>query len=117
MTTQEVAEQIIKYINEGKNTQAQEELYADDVVNVEQDGQVVVGKLPVMEKTKAVMASVEQFFGGGVSKAYVAKDSFLLEISMDVKFKGQDRVSVKEYGFYEVKDGKVVKETFFMKEM
>jgi hypothetical protein len=59
------------------------------------------------------LGAVEEFFGGGVEKAFVGKDSFLLVITFDAKRKGEERTKVTEYGFYKVKDGKISEEYFF----
>lgn len=113
MNTQELVKKLVEYINAGKNVEAEEELYADNVFSAEQDGTVAEGKAAVIAKTKAFADSVEQFFGGGVETAYAGKDSFLLKIKMDFKPKNGERVTMEEYGFYKVKDGKVSEEYFF----
>lgn len=115
MNTQEFVKKLVGYINEGKNLQAEQELYADDVVSVEQNGYVVKGKEAVMAKTKGAIEAVEQFFGGGVSQAYVGAGNFILEFDMDVKRKGEERGTFRQSGFYKLKDGKVSEEYFFMK--
>lgn len=117
MTTEEIVKKIVSYINSGENIKAEEELYSDDVVSFEQNGHFASGKEAVIQKTKDSMANIEEFFGGGVKKALVGKDSFILEIKMDVKFKGMDRMEMKEYGFYKVKDGKISEEYFFSEPM
>jgi hypothetical protein len=114
MTTQEVAKRLIDLVAEGKNVQAEEELYADNVISVEQDGRTVTGLEGVKEKTRSALANIEESYGGGVTTAYTGADSFLLEFSMDVKPKGGQRMQMKEWGFYQVKNGKVVYEIFFM---
>lgn len=115
MTTREIVQKLMDYINAGKNVEAEEELYADDVVSVEQDGLVKKGKPEVVAATQKFGESVEQFFGGGVEKAYPGKDCFLLHFRMDFKPKGGERITMDEYGFYKVKDGKISEEYFFGK--
>lgn len=117
MTTQEVAQKIIQYIHEGKNLQAEEELYSQDVVSYEQDGRIEKGLEQVMNKTKEAMANIEEFFGVKVTQAFAGKESFLLEITMDMKPKGGERMQVSEFGFYKVENGKVTEEHFFMQKM
>jgi hypothetical protein len=114
MTTEELVKRLVQLVNEGKNLQAEEELYSHGVVSIEQDGTTAVGLEAVMAKTKAAGDMFEAFHGGGVKTAFVGKDSFLLEFSMDVTPKGGTRMQMEESGFYEVQNGKVVKETFFM---
>lgn len=113
MTTDELVKKLVKYINEGKNLQAEEELYAQDVVSYEQNGTMAKGLEAVMEKTKGSMANFEEFYGGGVEQTYVAGNAFLLFFHLDFKPKGGERMQMKEYGFYKVADGKIIEEHFF----
>ena len=113
MTTQEIVDRLIALVKEGKNVQAEEELYAQDVVSFEQNGYSTSGLEATIEKTKAAFANVEEMFGGGITQAYVGASSFLLVFEMDMKPKGGERMQAKEYGFYKVKDGKIAEEYFF----
>lgn len=117
MTVQEIVEKISEYIHQGKNLQAEEELYADDIISIEQDGYTVTGKQAVIAKTKTAFENVEEFYGGGVTLAYVGTDSFLLKIEGDVKRKNSERTKFEEFAYYEVKDGKIWREHFFMNPM
>lgn len=113
MNTQELVTKLVEFIKAGQNVQAEEELYSDNVSSFEQDGTSAVGKEAVIAKTKAAFANIETFHGGGVSQAFVGKDSFLLVFDMDVTPKGGQRAQMKEYGFYKVAEEKVVEEHFF----
>ena len=117
MNIQEIVKKIVEYINTGKNVQAEEELYADDVLSVEQNGHSVKGKEAVIQKTKGAFAEVEEVFSGGVDQAFVSADNFLLIMNMDMKRKGGERMKSTEYGFYKVKDGKISEEYFFSQPM
>ena len=114
MDTKEIVKKIVEYINAGKNVEAEEELYADDVLSVEQNGYSAQGKDMIIEKTKAAGANFEEFYGAKVTKAFAGKDNFLLEITIDAKPKGAERMTMSEYGFYKIKDGKISEEYFFM---
>ena len=113
MTTEELVKKLVEYVNSGKNVQAEEELYAKDVVSVEQNGYFVKGLEAVIAKTKAAGEMFEEFYGGGVEQAFVGSDTFLLIFNMDVKPKGGERMTMKEYGFYKLQDGKVSEEYFY----
>jgi hypothetical protein len=113
MTTQEIVDQLVNYINTGKNLEAEQALYADSVVSYEQDGTMASGLEAVMAKTKGAMEMFEAFHAGGVTKAYVGSDSFILEFFMDVTPKGGERMQFTELGFYKLADGKVVEEYFY----
>ena len=93
--------------------QAEKELYSQDVRSFEQNGYSAKGLEAVIEKTKGAMGGFEEFYGGGVSQAFICADNFLLIFDMDFKPKGGERMQMKEYGFYKVQDGKVVEEYFF----
>jgi hypothetical protein len=117
MTTQEVVDRWLVLVKEGKNVQAEEELYHENILSVEQNGHQAIGLAPVIEKTKGAFQGIETFHGGGVSAAYVAADSFLLKFDMDMTPKGGERMQMTEYGFYKVADGKVTEEYFFAQPM
>ena len=72
MTTAETAKKLIAYINAGKNVQAEQELYADDVISIEQDGAVATGKPAIIAKTTAAIANIAEFHGGGVTESFSA---------------------------------------------
>ena len=113
MTTEEIVKKLLEYIKNGQNVQAEEELYADDVVSYEQNGHFTKGKEATIEKTKQAFANISEFHGGGVSAAYVGTDSFILEFAMDITPLGGERMEMKEYGFYKLRDGLVSEEYFF----
>ncbi len=117
MTTQELVDRLLELVKEGKNLQAEEELYAQDVVSYEQNGHSAQGLENIMAKTKSAMDGIESMHGGGVTAAYVGTDTFLLRFDMEVTPKGGERMTMSEYGFYKVKDGKVSEEYFFMQPM
>ena len=52
--------------------------------------------------------------GCTASAPLIAGDAFALTLAMDVTMKGRGRVKLEEVCVYEVKDGKVVSERFFM---
>ncbi len=52
MTTKEIAERLVELYNDGKSTQAEEELYAQDSISHEQDGRTATGLEAIIEKTK-----------------------------------------------------------------
>ena len=113
MNTQDLVNRLLELVKAGKNVQAEEELYAADVLSVEQNGYTARGLASIIAKTKQAIDGIETFHGGGVSQAFVGSDSFLLIYELDMTPKGAKRVQVKEYGFYKVKDGKVSEEYFF----
>jgi hypothetical protein len=57
---------------------------------------------------------VEKVYKITVSEPMIAGNSFAFVLGLDVKMKGQDRMDSPELCVYEVKDGKIVSEQFFM---
>ena len=113
MTTEELVEKLVGYIKAMENVKAEEELYADDAISIEQDGATVQGKQAIIEKTKGMSNYFEALHGEDVTAAYVGADNFLLVISMDVTPKGGTRMTMTEFGYYEVKNGKISREIFY----
>ncbi|MGN8069622.1 nuclear transport factor 2 family protein [Mucilaginibacter sp. SG564] len=116
MNTQEVANALVQFCREGKNFEAMNELYADDIVSQEQEGgyqEFTRGKEAVLEKSKQWHESVEEIHGGTISDPIVTGNFFAVTMEMDITFKGMGRVNMQEICVYEVKDGKIVYERFF----
>ena len=57
---------------------------------------------------------LEQTHGGSVSEPLVTDNSFAIVLGMDVTMKEGGRMDIKELCVYNVKDGKIVSEQFFM---
>lgn len=117
MTIQEVANRLVELCREGKFTEAQTELYAEDAVSIEPTGplQVVQGTDMLKMKGEQFGNMVEEWYGGDVSDPIISDDHFSVMMSMDVKYKGQERKQESEIIVYEVEDGKITSEQFFYK--
>ena len=114
MTIEEVAARLQTLVNEGKNLQAEEELYADGVVSHEMDGRTARGLEAVMAKTKESFSYFEEVHKSELAKYYANQDTILAIFELDFKPKGGERTQVTEYGFYKVEGGKVTEEYFYM---
>ncbi len=120
MTTQEVADKLVALCREGKNMEAVNTLYSDDIVSIEPDGapvKEVRGKEGVLGKTQQFFEMIEEMHGGHTSDPVVAGNHFSCSMSMDITMKGVGRVNMDEICVYEVKDGKIVREEFFFTAM
>ena len=117
MTTLEVANQLIAYMRKGQMLEAQEELYADDIVCIEPEGGMVPhftkGKKAVAEKGKQFALMIEERHGGSCSDPVVGGRYFSISMTLDATMKGMGRHLLEEVCVYEVKDGKIVFEQFF----
>lgn len=116
MTTQEVAGRLVQLCREGKNDQAIEELYAENVVSREPKGsdmELTEGKEAVKNKTIRWEESVEEIHSSSVSDPLVADNHFSLVMDFDATYKEHGRIAMSELCVYEVKDGKIVADEFF----
>jgi hypothetical protein len=98
---------------------AQKELYADDIVSTEPAVNPPFAKetkgLPaILEKGRQFSAMIETMHSLSVSEPLVANNSFSCTMSLDVTMKGQGRMNMSELCVYQVKDGKIVSEQFYM---
>ncbi|MDB4926043.1 nuclear transport factor 2 family protein [Mucilaginibacter sp.] len=116
MTTKEVANKLVQYCREGKNVDAINELYADNIVSKEMEGaprNVTKGKADVLAKTVEWYSSVEEIHSGEISDPLVAGSHFTVTMDMDVTYKKSGRMPMSEIAVFEVKDGKIVAEQFY----
>jgi hypothetical protein len=117
MTTQEVAHRLRELCQEGKYSEAQDELFSNDAVSIEpvhsQGMQSVTGRDQIIEKGKQWEQMVEEVHGGSVSEPVVAGNFISMTFVLDFTMKGMGRQHMEEIAVYEVKDGKIVKEQFF----
>jgi hypothetical protein len=119
MTTHEIATRLATYCRNEQFSEAQKELYADDAVSIEP--YVIPGfeketkGLPALiEKDRKFNSMIEARYGTTVSEPIVAGNSFAFGLAMDLKLKGMERQTMTELCVYQVKDGKIISEQFFM---
>jgi hypothetical protein len=116
MTTQEIATRLVELCRLGEYETAQKELYADDAVSIEPEGNPMSGKVEGLEaiitKGQHFMAMVEEIHGGTVSDPVIAGNVFSVAAVLDATYKGRGRMLMEEICVYKVKDGKVVQEQF-----
>ncbi|HVX25305.1 MAG TPA: nuclear transport factor 2 family protein [Parafilimonas sp.] len=119
MTTQEIANRLVELCNKGDFETAQNELFAEDAVSIEPHGTAefekeTKGLQAIKEKGEKWNSMVEKMHGMKVSEPIVASNSFAITMHMHVAMKGGHEMDMTELCVYEVKDGKIVKEQFFM---
>jgi len=119
MSTTEIANHLVELCSKGEFETAQKELFADDAVSIEPHGtpdfqQETKGLDGIIEKGKKWAGMVEEYHGMNVSQPVVGGQSFACTMSMDVTMKGRGRMQMTELCVYNVKDGKIVSEQFFM---
>jgi hypothetical protein len=119
MSTESIAKRLIELCRQGQGDQAQQELYAEDVISVEMDGlpngapSRVEGMPAVREKSKQFRADIVEVHGRTVSDPVVVGTWFALTMTMDVTFRERGRVNLEEVCVYRVRGDKIVQEQFF----
>ncbi|MEL6821166.1 MAG: nuclear transport factor 2 family protein [Calditrichota bacterium] len=118
MSTMDIANKMVALCKEGKNVEAIETLFADDVVSVEATAapgmdQTATGKEAVMGKNQWWL-SAHEVHSSNITGPWPHGDRFIVGFEMDVTVKesGQ-RMQMAEAALYTVEDGKIVKEEFF----
>lgn len=118
MTTQEVADQMVKLTSEGKFAEASETLHSPDIVSMEAGAPP--GGSRESKGIEAVRAKGEwwaanhEVHSSKVEGPLVAGQFFSVTYKMDVTFKPANRrFQMEEVAVYKVVDGKVVYEEFF----
>ena len=119
MKTTDIAKRLVDYCRKADWEKAQKELYSKDAVSIEQEASPVFeketrGLNAILEKGKKYDTMVEKIHKVTVSEPLIAGDSFAFVLGLDVTMKGQPRMDSPELCVYQVKDGKIVSEQFFM---
>ncbi|MEM1258100.1 MAG: SnoaL-like domain-containing protein [Bacteroidota bacterium] len=116
MTTQEVADQLVKLCREEKYQEAYD-LYADDAVSIEMDGmpgeKVTTGKENIWNGYLQLAEGIEEIHGGSVGDPIVAANHFVVPMSMDATFKESGRWAFDELCVYQVENGKIKQAQYF----
>lgn len=119
MSASEIGEKLVGFCREGRNIDAINELYADDVVSVE--AAAMEGMPQTMEGKEAILGKNQwwsenhEVHNASVSGPYPhGDDRFALHFNYDVTNKpsGQ-RTQMDEVAVFTVRDGKIAKEEFF----
>ena len=119
MAIQEIATRLAELCRQGNYETAQKELYAEDAVSIEPHAtpdfdKETRGLRAIIERGYKWDAMVEQAHSLEVSEPLIAGQSFVFTLRMDITMKGQGRIIITELCVYQVKDGKIISEQFFM---
>ncbi len=119
MTTQQVATRLVELCRTGGFETAQKELFAEDVISIEpyptpEFEKETKGLPAIIEKGHKFESMVEQMHRLTVSDPIVASNSFACIMRLDMTMKGKERMDMTELCVYQLKDGKIVSEEFFM---
>jgi hypothetical protein len=119
MTTHQIAEKLVDYCRKGEFTEAQRSLYHKDIISIEPAAtpdfdKETRGFENNIAKSQKFDSMVETVHKIDVSNPIVAGNSFVFSLTMDVTMKNRGRMTFAELCVYQVKDGKVISEQFFM---
>lgn len=119
MTTQEIAQRLIAYCKKGQWEAAQRDLYAQHAVSKEpyatpDFSQVTTGLDAIIEKGKKFDAAVEKIFSIEISEPLITESAIAFKLTMNMIMKGKERMKLPEICVYQVKDGKIISEEFYM---
>lgn len=117
-STSAVANELLELCRAGKNLEAIDKLYADDIVSVEAAGRAdspreLAGKDAIRGKNQWWLDNHE-IHSASANGPYVGDGQFAAQYTYDVTFnESGQRFVLEEMALYDVKDGKIVREQFF----
>ena len=114
MTNLERAKNLYNQVAQGQLMEAFETYYAENVIMVEPKG-TREGKDACRKSEEEFMSSVEAFHGMEV-KAIAEdndKEKVLIEVTMDLTFKGGNRVVMEQVSVQKWENGQIVHERFY----
>ena len=119
MNTQEIANRLVELCREGQFEEAQKELFGKDAISVEpyatpEFQKETKGLDAILEKGEKFSSMVEKYHDMEVSEPLLAGNSFAVKMSMDLTMKEKGRMNMSELCVYQVKDGKIVAESFLI---
>ena len=119
MTTQEIATQLVEFCRKGDFEGAVTDLFAEDAASIEPYAtpafeKETKGIKAIKEKGEKWNSLVQEVHGITISDPLVATNSFCCTMRMDVTMKEGGPMDMTELCVYEVKDGKIVSEQFFV---
>jgi hypothetical protein len=119
MTTNQIANRLVELCRKGDYETAQQELYAEDAISIEPyatpDFEKETKGLPaIIEKGNKFTSMVKTIHKLEVSEPIVATNAFACTMRMDLTMKNKGRMDMTELCAYQVKDGKIVSEQFYV---
>ncbi|MEO7522381.1 MAG: nuclear transport factor 2 family protein [Gemmatimonas sp.] len=118
MTTMEIATQLVELCRQGKNGEALDTLYADDVVSVEAmappGGQQESHGLAAVKGKSEWWVANHEIHSATVTGPWPHGDRFVVGFQYDITNKPSGkRMTLDEVALYTVGNGKIVRDEFF----
>jgi hypothetical protein len=119
MSTNEIADRLVELCKQGKWEKAQKELFANDAVSIEPYAtpafeKETKGLNAIIEKGQKFETMVEEMHGINVSEPIITNNTIAFKLTMEVTMKGRPKETWDELCVYQVKDGKIISEQFYM---
>ena len=119
MTTKEIADRLVELSRKGDFEIAQKELFAKDAVSIEPYStpafeKETKGLSAIKEKGEKWNAMVEETHSIVVSDPIVASNAFACTMRFHFTLKERGVMDMTELCVYELKDGKIISEQFYM---
>jgi ketosteroid isomerase-like protein len=119
MNTKEIADRLIQLCRKGDFETAQKELFAEDAVSIEPYAtpafeKETKGLRAIKEKGDKWNSMVQEMHSLVVSDPMIAANSFACTMRMNLTMKEHGAMDMTELCVYQVKDGKIISEQFYM---
>src|SRR6266516_7244237 len=119
MSTQEIANRLVELCRKGDFEEALTDLFSDDAMSIEPYAtpafeKETKGMKAIKEKGEKWNSMVQEMHGITVSDPLIATNSFVCTMRLNVTMKERGHMDMTELCVYQVKDGKIVSEQFFM---
>ena len=119
MTTAEIAKRLTELCRQAKWEQAQKELFANDAVSIEPFAtpafeKETKGLNAIFEKGRRFDNMTKELHKVEITEPVVTANAIVFKLKMDITMKERPRETWEEICVYQVKDGKIVSEQFFM---
>ena len=118
-TTQEIAARLVILCRQGQFETAQKELFGKEAISIEPYAtpafeKEIKGLDAIIEKGHKFDSMVEKMHKLEVSEPIIASNSFAFNLHMEVTMKEGGHMDMTELCVYQVKEGKIIAETFYM---
>jgi len=119
MTTPEIANRLVELCRKGDFTSAQKDLFSNDAMSIEPHAtpafeKETKGLQAIIEKGEKWNSMVQETHSITVSDPLIATNSFAITMRLNVTMKERGHMDMTELCVYQVKDGKIISEQFFM---
>ncbi|MES2874513.1 MAG: nuclear transport factor 2 family protein [Daejeonella sp.] len=113
MNLKEKIEDLNQMILTGKQMDAFEKYYHEDVVMQENNQSPTVGKSANRERENQSVQMVEAFHGAEIKAVAVGPDVTMVEWMFDMTYKGGHRAKMEQVAVQKWKDGQIIHERFY----